>query len=105
MPDSHNLMAGLGRAFNHIDPEHVTNGQLYSLLYSMHAQQLDAAREMAELRKELAEQKKAMKSITDAWQTSQGMLSFLKMLASIGLPVGIVYGLIKTGVLEIFRGV
>lgn len=103
MPNS--MMSGLGSVFNHIDPEHVSNGQLYSLMYAMHAQQLDASREMRELRAELVQHKKDMAEMTDAWKTAVFLIRMFKIFAAIGIPIGLIYGGIKSGVVRTFGGI
>lgn len=99
MPNS--MMTGLGKAFNHIDPEQVSNGQLYSLMYAMHAQQLDASREVQQLREELVQHKRDMNEISEAWKTTLGVLRFMKVLAAIGMPVVLVWGLVKAVSLKV----
>lgn len=106
------MMTGLGQAFNHIDPEQVSNGQLYSLMYAMHAQQLDNAKDMGLLRDELKSHKDELKSykdemkaIADAWKTTLALLKLIKLLAAIGIPIAVVYGTVKSGIVKAFSGI
>lgn len=90
-----NMMRGLAEAFSHIDPEKVTNGQIYSLLYSMRAQQIESNVKIEALTQELADHKKELKEIKVAWDTSQNVIKFVKFLGTIGLPVAGVLAIAK----------
>lgn len=77
----------------HIDPDNVTNGQLYSIIMQMCEQQRDTNRELTEVRNELAAYKASQKDMLETWSTAKGVLAFLKILAGLGITAGFIYGL------------
>lgn len=89
------MMQGLSSAFSHIDPENVSNGQLYSLLYSMRAQQIQSNLELERLRTSLEDHKKELKELKNAWDTATTMVKFVKFLGTVGLPVAGIIAIVK----------
>lgn len=80
-----------------LPPEHVTNGQLYTALLTVVRQQQDIYRKqveqsgtISELRRDFESQVKKQQDMIDAWTAAKGTLGFLKLIASIGLPIGAV---------------
>lgn len=93
MPDK--MLQGLSAAFAHVDPERVTMGQLYSLLYSMRAQQIQSNIEMEALRKEFADYKAETKDIKKAWEASQVLVKMLRGFAIIAVPATAILAITK----------
>lgn len=89
------MMQGLAAAFSHIDPEKVTNGQIYSLLYSMRAQQIQHNMQVAELREKIEKQEKNLADLKTAWDTGHNVIKFVKFLGTVGLPVAGVGAILK----------
>jgi hypothetical protein len=79
----------------HIDPDNVTMGQLYSLILQMRQEQKDTTRELAEVRTEFKAYKDSQKDMLETWSTAKGVLSFLKLLAALGIGVTFIWGLFQ----------
>lgn len=89
MPDK--MIQGLSAAFAHVDPERVTMGQLYSLLYSMRAQQIHSNIEMEALRKELSE----LKDVKKAWDASRTLVKAVRSLTILLVPMAALLAIVK----------
>lgn len=81
----------------HIDPDNVTNGQLYGIILQMYQEQKDTNRELAAVRDELAAYKASQKDMLETWSTAKGVLMFIKLLASLGITAAFIWGVYTKG--------
>lgn len=83
------MVSGFGPVFDRIDPENVTNGQLLMLLYSIRAQQIHSNMQIEELKEQLKVSEIKQRDMLRTWETSKNVLSFVKMLAALGIPIAV----------------
>lgn len=85
MTDS--MLSGLRPLLEQVDPEHVTNGQLLMLLYSIRAQQIHSNIQIEELKEQIKASDIKQRDMLRTWETSKNVLAFVKMLATLGIPI------------------
>lgn len=77
-----------------VPPEHVSNGQLFMMMQSMHVQNTLMNRQLGALDAKVEAMQVEYKGMAEAWRTSQSVVSFMKLLALIGLPMGALWALL-----------
>lgn len=86
---SDHINSGFGPAFDRIDPNNVTNGQLLMLLYNIKSQQIQTGMQLEELKEQIKAGELKQRDMIRTWETSKNVLAFIKMLAALGIPIAV----------------
>ena len=84
-----------------VDPEKVSNAQLFAILIGVRAELIatrseiqTTAEEIVKVQEEFCKYRQAQKEMMETWNTARGVLKFIKFLAAIGLPITVILTLL-----------
>ena len=81
------------RLIGKINPARTTAAQLYPVLISMLEAQRSSNAKLADLQKSFEQYKADQKDMLATWTTAKYVLSFIKILGLVGLPVSAILAL------------
>lgn len=78
-------------------PEDVTNGQLFMMLQSLHAQQSVNNATVLKLERDFNDYKRSQEDLVRAWDTWKGFVRFLKVVGLVAAAVTAIAATVRLG--------